>query len=105
MREERKRKAKSFLPRFTEFRRSICVKLRTKVHRIDEGYAWVQKIRDFIEDPREEFGKSKVSGLGSFLLLFLSSKRKTILPTLAYFPSLGQENRVFRLRACLVKKN
>ena len=25
-----------------------------KVHRIDEGYAWVPEKRDFIEDPRRE---------------------------------------------------
>ena len=42
------------------------VGLRTKVHRIDKGYAWVPKTQDFVEDPTEEFGKSKVSGLGSF---------------------------------------
>ena len=36
-----------------------------KVHRINEGYAWVPKTRDFVEDPSKEFGKSKVSGLGS----------------------------------------
>ena len=34
---------------------------RTNVHLLDEGYAWVQKTREF----PEEFGKSKVSGLGS----------------------------------------
>ena len=64
-REERKRRAKSFFPRFTEFRRSKFVGSRTKVHYIDEGYAWVPKTRDFVEDPNDEFGKSKVSGLGS----------------------------------------
>ena len=39
---------------------------RTKVHRINEGYTWVSKMRDFAKDPNEEFGKSKVLGLGSF---------------------------------------
>ena len=36
-----------------------------KVHLLNEGYAWVPKTRDFAEDSSEEFGKSKVSGLGS----------------------------------------
>ena len=36
-----------------------------KVQRIDEGYAWVPKTQDFVEDPNEEFGKSRVSCLGS----------------------------------------
>ena len=47
------------------FRRSEFVGLRTKVHHIDEGYAWVLKMRDFAEDPSKELEKSKVSGLGS----------------------------------------
>ena len=44
---------------------SIFVGPKTKVHLLDEGYAWVPKTRDFVEDSRYEFGKSKVSGLGS----------------------------------------
>ena len=44
---------------------SVFVGLKTKVHLCDESYAWVQKIRDFVEDSSEEFGKSKDSGLGS----------------------------------------
>ena len=57
-------KAKSSL-RSTEFHRWEFIKPRMKVHRIDEGYAWVPKTQDFAEDPNEEFGKSKVSDLGS----------------------------------------
>ena len=38
---------------------------RTKVHHINEGYEWVSKTRDFAEDPNDEFGKSKFSGLGN----------------------------------------
>ena len=30
-----------------------------------EGYTWVPKTRDFAKFPNEEFGKSKVLGLGS----------------------------------------
>ena len=65
VREERKRRVKSFLPRSMKFRRSKFVGPRTKVHRIDEGYVWVPKTLHFAEDPSEEFEKSKVSGLGS----------------------------------------
>ena len=65
MKKEGKRRDKSFLPRSMEFPRSKSIKLRTKVHRIDEGYTWVLKTWDFTKDPSEEFGKSKVSGLGS----------------------------------------
>ena len=42
-----------FLRRFTGFRRSEFVGLRTKVHRLDEGYAWVPKRRNFTKDPDE----------------------------------------------------
>ena len=48
-----------------EFRRLEFVRQRTKVHLLDDGYVWVPKTRDFVEDSSEEFGKSKVSGLGS----------------------------------------
>ena len=48
-----------------KFRWLEFVGLRMKVHRIDESYAWVPKTRVFFEDPNEEFGKSKVSSLGS----------------------------------------
>ena len=48
-----------------EFRWLKFVRPRTKVHHVDEGYACVLKKRDFVKDPNEEFGKSKVSGLGS----------------------------------------
>ena len=37
-----------------EFRRSDFVELRLKVHHLDEGYAWVPKMRGFAEDPNEE---------------------------------------------------
>ena len=37
--------------------------------------------------------------------MYHAPKGKGILPTLAYFPSLGWEKRVIRLRACLAKKN
>ena len=65
VRKERKKRAKSFLPRSTEFCQSKFIKLKMKVHLIDEGYAWVPKTHNFTEDPNEEFGKSKVSGLRS----------------------------------------
>ena len=63
---ERKKKKKSnFSLQSTEFRRSEFIGPRTKVHLLDEGYAWVLKTWDFIKDSSEEFEKSKVLGLGS----------------------------------------
>ena len=59
----------SFLPISKEFRGSVFVWPRTKVHRIDERYMWVPKKKDFTEDPRWDitlngcecmFGKSKL---------------------------------------------
>ena len=47
-------RAKCFFRRSTEFRRSEFVEPRVKVHLLDEGYTWVQKKRDFIEDPNEK---------------------------------------------------
>ena len=44
----------SFFLRSTEFRQSNFVGSRLKVHRLDEGYAWVPKMMDFIKDPKEE---------------------------------------------------
>ena len=49
----------------TEFCRSEFVGPRMKVHLLDEGYVLVPKTWDFVEDSSEEFGKSKVLGLGS----------------------------------------
>ena len=39
-----------FSLQYTEFRPSEFVGLRTKVHLLDEGYAWVPKTRDFTEN-------------------------------------------------------
>ena len=52
--EKRERGESSFLLRSTKFCGSIFIGIRTKVHRIDERYAWVPKKRDFTEDPRGE---------------------------------------------------
>ena len=95
MREERKRRAKSIIPRSTEFRQSKFVGLRTKVHRINEGYTWVPKTQDFVEDPNKEFGKSKVSGLGSaheasYGFFYALRGREFFL--LGLFSIFGQEN-------------
>ena len=49
--------------RFTEFGWSEFIGPRTKVHLLDESYAWVPKSQDFAKDLSKKFGKSKVSGL------------------------------------------
>ena len=72
-----------------EFRESEFVGPRTKVHLLDEGYAWVSEIRDFAEDSSEESRKSNFSGLGGVLETFFNSsvfQEVEILPTLVYFP-------------------
>ena len=56
---ERKGEAKGFFRQSTEFRRSEFVEPRTKVHRFDEGYAWVPKTRDFIKDSKEEIWENQ----------------------------------------------
>ena len=59
----RKERTPSFSLRYTEFRQLDFFGLKLKVHRLDDGFAWVQKKRrDFIEDPKEE-----ISGLGGIL--------------------------------------
>ena len=52
--EKKERGDPSFLPRSMEFRGSVLVGPRTKVHRIDERYAWVPEKRDFVKDLRGE---------------------------------------------------
>ena len=63
--EKRKIKNQNFSLRSTEFHRSEFIGPRMKVHLLDEGYVRVPKTGDFAKDSSEEFGKSKVSGLGS----------------------------------------
>ena len=54
--------------RSTIFRRLEFVEPKVKVHLLDEGYAWVLKMKDFDEDPKKKIrGKSKFSGLGGVL--------------------------------------
>ena len=61
----RENKTQNFSLRSTEFRQLEFIVLRTKVHLLDEGYVWVPKTWDFAEGSIEEFGKSKVLGVGS----------------------------------------
>ena len=62
---ERKGRNPNLSLRSMEFLESEFVRPRTKVHLLDEGYVWVPKTQDFAEDSSKEFGKSKVSSLGS----------------------------------------
>ena len=43
-----------------ELRWSDVIGLRTIVHRIDKGYAWVPRSRDFAEDPKKEIREIEV---------------------------------------------
>ena len=81
-----------------EFRRSVCVGSRTKVHLIDEGYSWVPKTRDFIENPSEEFGKSNVSGfrkLPTYICMLQEVRDSSYLGLLSFFGS-GKEGFSFK---------
>ena len=103
--EERKRRAKSFLPRSTEFRWSIFVGPRTKVYRIDKGYVWVYLERRISPKIQEErFQEIEVFGFRRLLTRVSTFKEVWNSSYLVYFPSLGREKRVFRLRVCLAKK-
>ena len=65
LKRERGRESSNFSLRSKEIGWSEFIGPRAKVHLLDEGYAWVLKTRDFVEDSSEEFGKLKVSSLGS----------------------------------------
>ena len=69
-----------------ELRWSDFVGPRTKVHRIDEGYAWVPKTRDFAEDPRKEIQKIEVVGLRWLPTCSSTLQEVGILPTLVLVP-------------------
>ena len=57
-------KEKAFFRRSMEFFQSEFIETRTKVHRLDEGYTHILKMRDFTEDPKERFREIKYFGLG-----------------------------------------
>ena len=104
MRKERKKRAKSFLPRSTEFHRSVFVGPRIKVHRIDKGYAWVPRKKDFAKDPRREFWEIKVIGfrrLPTHVSMLQEVRDSSYLDLLSIF---GPRKEGFPLRACLAKK-
>ena len=62
-----------------------------------------RRISSKIQEMR--FREIEVFGFRRLPIRVSRSKREEILHTLAYFPSLGWENKVFQLRACLEKKN
>ena len=62
---EKKNKKSKLISSIHEVPSVKIVGPRTKVHLLNEGYMWVSKTRDFAENSSDEFGKSKVSGLGS----------------------------------------
>ena len=52
--ERNKKSIPTFFLRSSKFCRSEFVEPRVKVYLLNEGYAWVQKWRDFTEDLKEE---------------------------------------------------
>ena len=71
---EERKSVKGFFRRSTEFRRSKFVELRTKVHRINQGYTCVPKMRDFTKDPKEKIWRNQ-----SFRVYEVFSRPPTIL--------------------------
>ena len=76
-----------------EFRRLDYVGPRLKVHRLDEGYVWLPKGKDFDKDTKENIRwKSKFSGLGGVLRTSYNSstlQEVGIFPTLVLVPIFG----------------
>ena len=54
---------------------------------------------------RGDFGKSKLSGLGGFLLVFHAPRGKGFFIPWLTFHLWAEKRGFLRLRACLVKKN
>ena len=52
--EGEKERVKDFFLRSSKFRWSEFFNQRTKVHRLDESYTCVPKMRNFTKDPNEE---------------------------------------------------
>ena len=65
MRKRERKESSSFSLQSTKFCSSEFVEPRIEVHILNESYAWIPKSWDFAEDSSKEFGKSKVSSLGS----------------------------------------
>ena len=82
---EKKRVVQDFFRQFSEFRRLEFVEPRTKVHRLDEGYAFVPKMRSFIKDPKEEIWRNQ------------SFRVKEVFLRLPTFSTTLQEIRFFLL--------
>ena len=57
---ERKKENPTFFPQSTEFHQLEFIGLITKVHILDEGYAWVPKMKDFTEDPKKEIWGNQI---------------------------------------------
>ena len=59
---ERKREERdsNFSLRSTEIGWLEFIGPRTKVHLLDEGYAWVPKRRNFTKDPKEEVSRNRI---------------------------------------------
>ena len=59
-RESREREHSRFSLRSSEFRWSEFVDLIVKVHRLDEFYVYIPKMRDFVEDSKEEISGNQI---------------------------------------------
>ena len=98
-------RAKGFLLRSTEFRWSVFYRVKDESSSHRRGVCVVPRKKDFPKIQEGRFREIKVVGFKRLPTHVSRSKRYVILPTLAHFPSLDQEKRVFRLKAYLAKKS
>ena len=56
----RERDLPSFFLQSSKFRRSEFVEPRVKVYLLNEGYMCIRKMKDFTEDPNEEFSGNQI---------------------------------------------
>ena len=81
-----KRAFKDFFRRSVEYCWSEFVETRTKIHLLDEGYTYIQKMRDFTGDPKEEVSRNQGfrAEEASYLCYYASSGRDS--PYYGLFP-------------------
>ena len=60
---DRKERTPSFSLRSTEFRQLEFIEPRVKVQLLNEVYAWVPKMREFTENPKEEISGNQIFGI------------------------------------------
>ena len=73
------------LSRSMKFHWSKFIKIRVKVHILDDGYVWVQKTWDFAEDLKEEVSGNQIFQARRLPTHAIKLQEIGILPTLILF--------------------